>query len=67
MDDTSVEEVDHHEADSLSGHAAILWGTNARQDSQRSRQLLGWTPKGITLEEEIPQTVQAEAKRMGKL
>ena len=42
-----------------------MWGTNARFNSQRARQLLGWNPKGWSLEEEIPHTLMAEASRLG--
>lgn len=61
---TAVAEISHDEADELSTHAGILWGTNARQDSQRARQLLGWSPKGRALVEDIPDTVRAEAARL---
>jgi nucleoside-diphosphate-sugar epimerase len=63
-EDTAVAEISHEEADNVSGHAGILWGTNARQISQRARQLLGWAPKGIALDEEIPYTVRIEAARL---
>ncbi|KAA8650812.1 hypothetical protein EYZ11_006200 [Aspergillus tanneri] len=66
-DSTSVKELDHDEADRLSAHAGILWGTNAQQNSQRARQVLGWSPKGKSLEEEIPDTVRVEASRLGML
>ncbi|RJE21099.1 hypothetical protein PHISCL_06563 [Aspergillus sclerotialis] len=65
VDSSLVTEISHDEADKLSPHAGILWGTNARQNSQRARELLGWTPKGRSLEEEIPHTVLAEATRLG--
>ncbi|KAL2813383.1 hypothetical protein BJX63DRAFT_394273 [Aspergillus granulosus] len=67
IDSSSVKEVDHEEADKLSSHGAVLWGTNAKQNSQRARQLLGWEPNGKSLEEEIPNTVKVEATRLGKL
>ncbi|KAL4876735.1 NAD(P)-binding protein [Aspergillus karnatakaensis] len=64
---TAVKQLSHEEADKLSGHAAVLWGTNAQQNSQRARQLLQWEPKGKTLEDEIAETVRVEAVRLGKL
>lgn len=62
-EDTAVTEISHEEADRISAHAGILWGTNARQMSQRARQLLGWTPTAAFLGEEIPNTVRIEASR----
>ncbi|KAL4914757.1 NAD(P)-binding protein [Aspergillus aurantiobrunneus] len=63
----TVKHLAPEEANNLSSHAAVLWGTNARQDSQRARQLLGWQPKGRSLEEEIPRTVGDEGKRLDRL
>jgi nucleoside-diphosphate-sugar epimerase len=62
-----VSEIDHVAADKLSPHGGVLWGTNARQSSQRARELLGWCPNGRSLESDIPDTVEEEAKRLGKL
>jgi hypothetical protein len=62
-----VSEIDHVEADKLSPHGGVLWGTNARQNSQRARKLLGWCPNGRSLESDIPGTVEQEAKRLKKL
>ncbi|PYI09774.1 NAD dependent epimerase/dehydratase family protein [Aspergillus sclerotiicarbonarius CBS 121057] len=64
-DSTSVVEISHAEADSLTPHGGVLWGTNAQQVAQRARQYLGWVPAGRTLEEEIPATVLAEAEKLG--
>ncbi|PKY03699.1 NAD(P)-binding protein [Aspergillus campestris IBT 28561] len=66
-DSATVKEISHEEADALSGHAGILWGTNAVQNSQRARLLLGWTPSGRSLQEEIPVTLRLEAIRLGLL
>ncbi|KAL4786868.1 NAD(P)-binding protein [Aspergillus varians] len=63
----SVRSVEPQEADKLSAHGAILWGTNAQQNSQRARQFLGWQPKEKSLEEAIPETVQDEAHLLNKL
>lgn len=63
-----VSEIGHEEANKLSPHGGVLWGTNARQNSQRARQLLGWCPKGRSLESDIPDTVEEEeAKRLVKI
>ncbi|EHA23712.1 hypothetical protein CBS63078_2310 [Aspergillus niger] len=61
----SVTEISHEEADSLTPHGGVLWGTNAQQVAQRAAKYLKWVPEGRTLEEEIPHTVLAEAQRLG--
>lgn len=62
-----MKSVSPSEAEALWRPACVFWGTNARQDSQRARKLLGWVPQGHSVEEEIPLTVKAEAVRLGKL
>ncbi|KAI2844362.1 hypothetical protein CBS12448_2509 [Aspergillus niger] len=64
-DSESVTEISHEEADSLTPHGGVLWGTNAQQVAQRAAKYLEWVPEGRTLEEEIPHTVLAEAQRLG--
>lgn len=48
------------EVDRLSGHASILWGTNAVLKSTRARSLLNWQPSRPSLEDEIPEIVRRE-------
>ncbi|OBT76837.1 hypothetical protein VF21_04794 [Pseudogymnoascus sp. 05NY08] len=55
--------VNGEEADGESGHASILWGTNAMQKSSRARKNLNWQPSGVSLELEIPDIVRAEARK----
>lgn len=62
-----MKQISHEEADSLSGHASVVLGTNAQEKAQRARKYLGWNPTGISLEEEIPNTVHVEASRLGLL
>ncbi|KAJ5172510.1 hypothetical protein N7492_005103, partial [Penicillium capsulatum] len=66
-DSNSVKSVSGSEADSLMAKGSVFWGTNARQQSQRASKLLGWRAQQHSLEQEIPLTVRAEAKRQGKL
>ncbi|KAI4221893.1 MAG: hypothetical protein L6R36_006560 [Xanthoria steineri] len=42
-----------------------LWGANSRCRAIRARKLLGWSPKGKSIEEEIPDTVAFEADLRG--
>ncbi|KAL5356577.1 hypothetical protein BJX96DRAFT_162557 [Aspergillus floccosus] len=53
-----VMEVTASDADELTAKGSVFWGTNAKQNSQRARQLLGWVPQGPSLQEEIPTTVR---------
>ncbi|RAL12670.1 uncharacterized protein BO97DRAFT_51955 [Aspergillus homomorphus CBS 101889] len=64
-DSTSVTEIDPSDADSITPHAAVVLGTNAKQVAQRARKYLGWVPEQHTLEEELPLAVRAEAERLG--
>ncbi|PYI31637.1 NAD(P)-binding protein [Aspergillus indologenus CBS 114.80] len=64
-DSTSVKEVDPSEADSITPHAAVILGTNAKQVAQRARHYLNWVPERHTLEEEIPLAVSAEVETLG--
>ncbi|KAJ5876184.1 NAD(P)-binding protein [Penicillium soppii] len=53
-------EIDAETADRLTAHGSVLWGTNARISGDRARQLLGWSPQGPSLEEEIRRAILAE-------
>jgi hypothetical protein len=64
-DATSMEVIDAEKADLLSGHASILWGTNARTRANKARQTLGWSPLGLSLADTIPDLVRREAEGLG--
>lgn len=53
------------EADKLSSHGSALWGANSRCRAIRARKLLGWSPIGTSLIDEIPLVVESEAKKLG--
>lgn len=53
------------EVDRLSAGGSILWGANSRGSALRARKLLGWSPKGKSIEAETPQLVTNEAKSLG--
>ncbi|KAI5851137.1 hypothetical protein DFP73DRAFT_490131 [Morchella snyderi] len=44
---------------------AVLWGTNSRGRASRARKVLGWTPKGTSLEETLDALIDSEAKSLG--
>lgn len=60
-----VEQLSAEEADKLIGHASAVLGTNARCEARRARELLGWKPVQNDLIDEIPVTVEAEARKLG--
>lgn len=49
----------------LMPYASYMWGTNSRCKAIRARKLLGWSPKERSMNEDIPETVRIEAKRLG--
>ena len=53
------------EADQLIAHASVLWGANSRASAIRARKLLGWKPKERSIEDEVPEVVNSEAKLLG--
>ncbi|KAF2009725.1 NAD(P)-binding protein [Aaosphaeria arxii CBS 175.79] len=60
----SVKKVlDAQGVDALSGHASILWGTNAVLGSSRARSLLHWKPSRPSLEETLPEIVRIEGQK----
>ncbi|KAI9825086.1 MAG: hypothetical protein M1832_001406 [Thelocarpon impressellum] len=60
-----VDSVDAGEDDKLSPIHFALWGANSRSRAERVRKLLGWVPKEKRPEDEIPEQIQIEAKRLG--
>ena len=61
---SDLDTIDAAKADSLSDHASILWGTNARTRSAIAQKNLGWKPIGVSLETTIPDLVQREGKAL---
>ena len=62
---TKVAIISAEDADQLTPHGSILWGTNSRGKAIRARRLLGWSPKEKSLEDDIPEVVASEARRLG--
>ncbi|EXJ70775.1 uncharacterized protein A1O5_05765 [Cladophialophora psammophila CBS 110553] len=54
--------IDVDEANKVTSHGAVLWGTNAVFRSGRAQQTLSWKLSAPTLAEVIPETVASEAK-----
>lgn len=53
------------EANDMANHGAAMWGVNFRYKAVRACKLLGWSPKGESLDLCIAETVSMEAKRLG--
>ena len=53
------------EAMAKAGFEAVSWGLNSKGFAKRGRKVLGWNPKGKSLEEEIPDIVDGEARSLG--
>lgn len=62
IEENPVESISADEIDKLSPHASAVMGTNARENAQRAKEVLGWSPHHHSLEDEIPRAVKAEAQ-----
>lgn len=60
-----VKNLDVDEAMEIAGFDAVSWGLNSKGFARRARKYLGWSPKERSLEEEIPDIVESEAKELG--
>ncbi|KAL8922109.1 MAG: hypothetical protein Q9172_003714 [Xanthocarpia lactea] len=61
----TVETHSNEEINEMCQGGTMLWGANSRCRAIRARKLLGWCPKGKSIEEEIPDTVAFEAELQG--
>lgn len=59
--------LDKQEAIEIAGFEALSWGLNAITKAQRLEKFLGWKPQHPSLEDEVPDIIEAEAKRLGLL
>jgi len=57
--------MDVDEAKEIAGFDAVSWGLNSKGFARRAKKYLGWSPKGRSLEDEIPDIVETEAKELG--
>ena len=60
-----VKVIPNEEVNELEPFGLGLWGANSRCRAIRARKILDWTPKGRSLEDEIPHTVAFEADLRG--
>lgn len=57
--------VSAEEADELTPYGSMLFGANSRCKAIRARKLLGCSPKQRSLDDEIPDMIASEARRLG--
>jgi nucleoside-diphosphate-sugar epimerase len=60
-----VKAMEIKEATDFAGFQALSWGVNSKGFGKRARKYLGYSPKGKSLEEEIPDIIESEAKALG--
>ncbi|KAJ9630024.1 hypothetical protein H2204_008828 [Knufia peltigerae] len=56
--------IDVDEANKVTSHGGVLWGTNAVFRSGRAQHTLGWEPQAPGLVDSIAEAVASEAKRL---
>jgi nucleoside-diphosphate-sugar epimerase len=52
------------EALKVAGFEAVSWGLNSRGKAQRAREVLGWKPKEVSVEEEVQTVLREERERI---
>ena len=62
IESTKIETITAEDVDNIMPHGSVVLATNARTKGVRAREQLGWEPTEISLAEEIPQMVKAEAE-----
>lgn len=63
--DPTVDKLSMEEANKTIPNGGRKWGFNSRCRAIRARKLLGWTPKGESIESLLPSIVEGEAARLG--
>ncbi|KAH7369318.1 hypothetical protein B0T11DRAFT_72374 [Plectosphaerella cucumerina] len=61
-----VVSVSPEEVNGVLHRPTALYGSNARSKARRGRELLGWAPNHVSLEDDVERTVQLEAKSLGR-
>lgn len=62
-----VSSLSPQEVDAMRVFGALMLGTNSRGEAIRAKKLFGWEPTRPSLWEELPSSVQSEAKRLRKM
>lgn len=65
IESDAVRSIDKEEANKCTPMGAALWGANSRARAKRAREVLKWTPNSPSLQDEIKNTLDVEAKKLG--
>jgi nucleoside-diphosphate-sugar epimerase len=65
IESADVDEKSSEEADSIFTNGSKKWGLNSRCRAIRARKLLGWEPKGESIDSLLPSIVRQEAIDLG--
>ncbi|KAK5992071.1 Oxidase ucsJ [Cladobotryum mycophilum] len=58
-----VEELAPEEYNTALPHGKVLFGTNARSNARRAKELLNWEPREVSLEDDLERTITIEVNR----
>ncbi|KAI8936749.1 hypothetical protein NX059_007136 [Plenodomus lindquistii] len=58
--------LDKDKAVEVAGFEAVSWGFNSRGKAERANKLVGWTPKGASIEDTVEEILRDEAGRLKK-
>ncbi|KAF1936020.1 NAD dependent epimerase/dehydratase family protein [Clathrospora elynae] len=67
INNDEVDNVSKEEADKLTVMGSYMWGSNSRCKAIRARKLLGWTPTMKSLFDLLPEIIEDEAKKLGRI
>lgn len=65
IESDKAEPLGEKELNAIHPWAVYLFCTNSRGKATRARELLGWAPHGKSLQDELPDIVESEAKTLG--
>ncbi|EXJ92727.1 hypothetical protein A1O3_01279 [Capronia epimyces CBS 606.96] len=65
LPDSDVESLSQDEVDRIFVHGKYQLGTNSRGVSVRAKKLLGWKPTMRSIQDELPDAVESEARLLG--
>ena len=60
-----VVSVSAEEAGNFRRGGFLIWGANSRSKAIRARNLLGWSPTGTAIQDEVTNLVDIEARGLG--
>ena len=64
IEKAEMEAMDEESAKKTAGFEALSWAWNSRGKARRFREVLGWKPREVGIEEEVPKIVRQEFERL---